>query len=309
LRRAVLDGLHLQMTLADWAHQCAERGSLDPVTAPVGTSPSDLLQLMKAENLRHIPLIGKDGRLAGLALLSELIRGSELPLSAVVMAGGLGTRLRPLTEDLPRPMLPIGERPLIEDIVTQLREAGIRRMSITTHYKPERIKRHFGDGRKFGVEISYVNEDRPLGTAGALALMEPWKSLLLVINGDILTRVNFHSMLAFHQDNRAVMTVGVRQYGLKVPYGVVETEGVEIRRLSEKPMLRVFINAGVYLLEPRVHSYLVSGQRLDMTDLIRLLLEEGQRVISFPISEYWLDIGRPDDYENARADSEWMDRR
>ena len=306
LRRAVLHRLPLDMTVADWARHRAERGNRDPVTAPVDTPPSDLLTLMKAESLRHIPLINDRGQLVGLALLSELICESEVPPLAVVMAGGQGNRLRPLTAELPKPMLTIGERPLIEDIVTQLREAGIRRVSITTHYKSEAINRHFGDGQKFGVEISYVNEDRPLGTAGALALMEPWKSPLLVVNGDILTRVSFRSMLAFHEEHDAMMTVGVRQYEWDVPYGVVETDEVEIRRLSEKPTLRVLINAGVYVLEPQVHSYLVSGRRFDMTDLIGLLLKEKQRVISFPISEYWLDVGRRGDYEKAQADWEQM---
>ena len=158
-----------------------------------------------------------------------------MPLQAVVMAGGQGLRLRPLTEDIPKPMLPVGERPLLEHIVGQLRESGIRRVNVTTHYKPEKIKDHFGDGQEFGVEMSYVSEGRPLGTAGALGLMDRPQEPVLVMNGDILTQVDFRSMLAYHQEHAADMTVAVRQYDLEVPYGVVESNGVYVQRLQEKP--------------------------------------------------------------------------
>lgn len=302
LRRAVLQNLSLSMTVVAWASRRIETGCTHPVTAPLGTSPSELLHLMQADGLRHVPLLDDCGRVADLALLSELIAEKEFSLRAVVMAGGVGTRLRPLTEDLPKPMLPVGDRPVMEHIVDQLRRTGIREVSISTHYKSETIIRHFGDGQKYGVNISYVVEESPLGTAGALGLMAPPTSTLLAMNGDILTQVNVHSMLAFHQDNRAIMTVGVRQYGFQVPYGVVELEGTEIRRLSEKPTLHYLVNAGVYLLEPAVYDYIVPRQKFDMTDLITRLLDDKQRVVSFPISEYWLDIGQHADYEKAQAD-------
>lgn len=302
LRRAVLHGWTLDMTVQTWAQTRAEHGNLHPTTAPLGTSPADLLNLMTANDLRHVPLIDSSGRVAELALLNEVLAEEELPVSAVVMAGGSGTRLRPLTDNLPKPMLPIADRPLMEHIVTQLREAGIRQVSITTHYKPEVIVRHFGNGQRFGVNIEYINEDRPLGTAGALGLMPPWLSTLLVINGDILTSLNYRSMLLFHQKYKAVMTVAVRQYELQVPYGVVETEGVEIKQISEKPVMQFFVNAGVYLLEPAVRRYLAPERKLDMTDLIVRLLADGHRIVSFPISEFWSDIGRHADYEKAQKD-------
>lgn len=302
LRRSVLYGLNLDMTVSAWAAQRTEHGNLHPATAPVGTPPSELSRLMQIHGIRHLPLIDEGGRVAGLALLSELAAAHGTALSAVVMAGGFGTRLRPLTTDLPKPMLPVGDRPVIEHIVTRLRDAGIQHVNITTHYKPEAIVQHLGDGKKFGVKIEYLKEDHPLGTAGALGLMPNWNSALLVINGDILTRVNYQSMMAFHQENKAVMTVAVRQYDFQVPYGVVETSGVSICRLSEKPILRFFVNAGVYLLEPAVYKHFVPLKKLDMTDLISDLLAEHQRVVSFPVSEYWLDIGQHADYEKAKAD-------
>lgn len=302
LRRALLSGLSLDMRIEDWARQYTKIGQGRPVTVPQGTSHQELLHLMQAGSLRHIPLLDDFGRVTDLALLSELITDRELPLSAIVMAGGNGLRLRPLTEDLPKPMLPVGDRPIIEHIIDQLRRTGICEVRISTHYKSETIVRHLGDGQKFGMKINYIIEDSPLGTAGALGLMSVPKSTVLAVNGDILTQLNYRSMLAFHQDNKAVMTVAVRQYVFQVPYGVVEMEGIEIQRLIEKPPLQYFVNAGIYLLEPEVFRFLVPSQKFDMTDLIACLLTEKKRVVSFPISEYWLDIGRRADYEKAQID-------
>jgi NDP-sugar pyrophosphorylase family protein len=218
------------------------------------------------------------------------------------MAGGSGTRLRPLTEDLPKPMLPIGGRPLMERLVEQLQQAGIRQVNVTTHYKPEKIVEHFGDGHAFGVEMRYVNEDRPLGTGGALGLIAPPQETLLVINGDIVTQVSFRAMLAFHQEHQAKMTVAVRRYEVQVPYGVVECEGSQVRQLREKPQLGFLVNAGIYLLEPSVYEFIPHGQHFNMTDLIQWVLEAGQTVVSFPIREYWLDIGQHPDYVQAQDD-------
>jgi NDP-sugar pyrophosphorylase family protein len=218
------------------------------------------------------------------------------------MAGGFGNRLRPLTEDLPKPMLPVGGRPLMERIVEQLRDVGIHQLSVTTHYKPEVIADHFGDGSQFGVKIDYVREEQPLGTAGALGMIDQPEGLLLVMNGDIVTQLNFRAMVDFHHEHKADMTVAVRKFDFQVPFGVVETEGVLITGLAEKPSLGFFVNAGIYLLEPTAHRNIPRGQRFDMTDLIDHLLAEKRRVVSFPIREYWLDIGHDADYEQAQDD-------
>lgn len=298
LRRAVLHGLDLEMSAADWAS--ARRVGLTPVTAPVGTSPAEQLRLMHGHSIRHLPLLDQHGRLADLVLLSDLA-GPRQAMQAVVMAGGQGARLRPLTASLPKPMLPVGDRPLIEHIVRQLRDAGITRVSVTTHFQSEAIVNHLGDGRSLGVDIDYLNEDRPLGTAGSLGTLPPWQTPLLVMNGDILTRINHRSMLEFHQENHAAVTVGVRQYDVQVPYGVLQTDGLEVKGVNEKPTFRFFVNAGIYLLEPSVRQHVQPNERLDMTDLLSRLLAAGQRVISFPISEDWLDIGQLADYEKAQA--------
>jgi dTDP-glucose pyrophosphorylase len=305
IRRAILAAIDLETPVSELlAHKIDSQYSKypKPVTAQVGTGRDELLAIMREHELRHIPILDDDGRVADLALLDDLVPLEALPLHAMIMAGGLGTRLRPLTEDLPKSMLPVGDRPLMEHIVQQLRDVGIRRVNVATHYKPEKIMEHFGDGRAFGVELNYVNEDRPLGTGGALGLMDAPNEPLLVINGDILTQVDFRAMLAFHQEYRAEMTVAVRRFEMQVPYGVIECDGSRVRRLSEKPQMGFLVNAGIYLVEPTVFQLMPNGQHFNMTDLIQWLLDAERTIVSFPIREYWLDIGQHVDYLQAQED-------
>jgi len=220
----------------------------------------------------------------------------------VIMAGGFGTRLRPLTDDTPKPMLPIGGKPLMERTIEGLQKSGISRINVTTHYLQEKITRYFGTGSRFGVELRYVSEDEPLGTAGALRLMEDVNEPLLVMNGDILTKVDFRSLLKFHQEQKAALTVAVRQYDVQVPYGVIEAEKGIVTGLQEKPRFNFLVNAGIYLLEPSARRCIPDGEPYDMTDLIAHLLERGETVAGFPIMEYWLDIGKHDDFRKAQQD-------
>jgi NDP-sugar pyrophosphorylase family protein len=261
---------------------------------------------MTRHRLEHIPLVDGDGRVADIALLKDLALDRRLPLRALVMAGGFGTRLKPLTDDRPKSMLPVGDRPLLEMIVEQLEQAGIRQINLATHYRADMIERHFGDGRQFNVEIQYVNEGEPLGTAGALGLLEGPDSgePILVINGDIVTQVNFRAMLDFHRVHAADMTVAVRPFEIKVPYGVIAVSDVMVTGISEKPVIRSFVNAGIYLVNSDVRRVIANGERCDMTDIISRLLAAGRRVVSFPLREYWIDIGQADDYAQAVADAE-----
>jgi NDP-sugar pyrophosphorylase family protein len=190
----------------------------------------------------------------------------------------------------------------MELIINQLHRAGIRRVTVATYYQPEKIKDHFGDGRTFGVEIEYLTEETPLGTAGALGLLDDPQEPLLVINGDLLTQIDFRAMMAFHHEQAAGLTIAVRHYDLQVPYGVLDCEGPSVRRVREKPMLQFVVNAGIYLLEPWALQYIPRGQRFDMTHLIESLLENERPVASFPVLEYWLDIGQHADYEQAQKD-------
>lgn len=302
VRRAMLAGQDLDAPISELLAR--KSGPLDPrpVTAPVEADRASLLRLMQEHGIRQIPLLATDGRVAGLVMLDELLPDQVLPLQAVIMAGGFGTRLHPLTEELPKPMLPVGDRPLLELVIEQLRQTGIRRVNVTTHYKSEKIVEHFGDGRDFGVELIYVTEDCPLGTAGALGLMQAPQEPLLVINGDILTQMDFRALLTYHREQKADLTVAVRQYDLQVPYGVIECEGSYVRQVREKPLLTFLVNAGIYLLDPSVYRFIPKDHRFDMTDLIQRLLDEGRPVASFPILEYWLDIGQIADYEQAQKD-------
>ena len=302
IRRAILAGIDVELPIRELLNRRSNVSHEGPITAPVGTADTTLLHIMAETTVRHIPLVDQDNRVIDVALLSELVREYELPLRAVVMAGGFGTRLRPLTDELPKPMLPVGNRPLLELIVEQLRDAGIRQVNVATHYKGDVISEHFRDGQDFGVDIRYVKEDQPLGTVGALSLLEESEEPLLVINGDILTRVDFRAMLHFHREHKADLTVAVRQYEFNVPYGVVDTDGVAVRGILEKPVVKQFINAGIYLLNPAVRLMIPNGQPYDIPDLIQLLLKEDRTVVCFPIREYWLDIGKADQYDQAKSD-------
>ncbi|MBI4539319.1 MAG: nucleotidyltransferase family protein [Gemmatimonadetes bacterium] len=303
IRRAILGGMSLDLPVALVLEQRAASSYPGPITAPVGTPHAELIRLMNHHRIRHIPLLDPEDRVQDVALLSDLVTEYELPLTAVVMAGGFGSRLRPLTEELPKPMLPLRDRPLLQLTIERLRDAGIRRVHLTTHYKANVISEHFGDGSDFGVEIRYVEEDQPLGTAGGLSLLGEASEPLLVLNGDIVTDLDYRAMLDFHREQQAEMTVAVRAHGFRIPYGVVEIDGVSVVRIAEKPVSRHFINAGIYLLDPGVCRLVPSGQPYDMPELITRLLGEGRRVIGFPISEYWIDIGQVEDYQRALADA------
>jgi dTDP-glucose pyrophosphorylase len=304
IRRAILAGKDLKTPVTELLAQRATSPYPEPVTARIDTEGAELMRLMKEHLVQQLPILDGEGVVVDLVTMGDLLPDNALPVEAVIMAGGFGTRLSPLTDEVPKPMLPIGDRPLMEYTVEQLKRVGIRRVNITTHYLMDKISEYFGDGSEFGVEIKYVKEEHPLGTAGALGLMEKPHEPWLVINGDILTRVDFRAMLDFHRKHKADITVGVRQYEMEVPYGVLECDGPDVLRLSEKPRHSFLVNAGVYLLDASVHSYIPRQEHFNMTDLIDRLLQEGRKVVSFPILEYWLDVGQPLDYKQAQEDLE-----
>jgi dTDP-glucose pyrophosphorylase len=307
IRRAMLADVALDApvsTLLDRQRALDEQRPV-PLTAPAGTPTPELVALMQRYDVRQIPLVDDGGRVESVALLGELVEVEGPPLRAVVMAGGFGTRLGELTAETPKPMLPVGDRPLLERIIEQLRDAGIAHVNLTTHYRADAIAGHFGDGAEHGISIEYVSEAQPLGTAGALGLIES-DAPILVMNGDILTRVDFRAMHRFHDEHAADMTVAVRPYETRVPYGLVELDESRIVGIEEKPLARGFVNAGIYLVKPEVCRLVTPGEPLDMPQLIERLLAEGRNVVGFPLREYWLDIGRLADYEQALADAEGL---
>ncbi len=298
IRRAILQAINLDDPVESLL---SVQEKQFPVTAPAGSNDHEIAKLMQAHSIRQVPMLDAGQRVVALRC-REQIPLAPGAIRAVVMAGGFGKRLRPLTEHLPKPLLPIGDRPLLQHTIEQLCAAGFHQVSITTHFKGELIRDHFGGGEDYGVAIDYVSEDIPLGTAGALALLDPPTEPVLVINGDILTRLDFRSMRDFHFRQNAVMTVGITRYDQQVPYGVVELQGAQILNIKEKPVSNFFILGGIYLIGPEAWQFLRRGERCDMPDLIRLLIAAGRKVVSFPIAEYWLDIGQMKDYERALAD-------
>ncbi|MBU2044085.1 MAG: nucleotidyltransferase family protein [Candidatus Omnitrophica bacterium] len=302
IRRAILNKIPLSKKITVLL-DCRPEDYPVPVSMPYNTLHEKLIEIMSEKKLKQIPLLDSDSHIVELALLSELVEEElNMPVRAVVMAGGKGQRLHPLTKDTPKPMLLLEDRPLMERTIKQLRKSGITKVNISTHYKSDVIIKHFGKGDAFGVDIDYVNEDQPLGTAGALGLMKPMDEPTLVINGDVLTQLDFRRLLDFHRHHDAIMTVGVRKCEIEIPYGVIDIDDVVVKRLIEKPVKNFIVNAGIYLLEPIAYNYIPKNVNFDMTDLVNELLKANHRVVCFPIQEYWLDIGHPENYEQAKED-------
>lgn len=303
VRRAILRNVPLEGDVSELLVRPEGSPYAKPITALYGTPDDELLALMHIRTVRQIPLVDPEGHVMGLALMSDLTRRSDLGVPAVVMAGGFGTRLYPLTENTPKSLLPVGGKPILERIVEGLCNHGIRDIWLTTHCHAEQIQAYFGDGRKWGAQIRYIHEETPLGTAGALSLLpERFTVPFLLMNGDLLTRLNYRSLYQFHVDVDAAMTVCVKEYDIRMPYGVVEVENGLVRNLSEKPISRFFINAGIYILTPQLLEYIPHNRQFNITELIQQLVAEGEKVASFPIREYWLDIGQMPDYEQAQED-------
>lgn len=302
VRRGILHRLSLDSSVLELLPIKQKMPNARAVTARAGTDHVLLLKIMQEKGVRQLPLVDEEDRLVDIVLLRDLLPEVTSGLQAVIMAGGLGKRLLPLTEETPKPMLPVGGRPLLERIVGQLQQAGIHRVNITTHYKPEKIVEHFGTGSAFGVDIHYVNEDRPLGTGGALRLMPEQDTPILVVNGDVLTGIDYRQMLEYHREHNADITVAVNLHTIQVPYGVIESEGSHITGIREKPEIKLFVNAGIYLLEPSVYNFIPEDQHFNMTDVVEQLIKANRTVISFPIREYWMDIGHHDDYAQAQQD-------
>jgi dTDP-glucose pyrophosphorylase len=298
IRRAFLNQVSFQ-------RPCIEIASLNPLTISGAVFSGKALQQMdsgKPFAVGHLPVLNIQGEVIDLLLRCDLVSEESPDMTAIVMAGGYGTRLKPLTDSIPKPMLPVGDKPLLELIIDQLRCSGIQQVSIATHYLPDRIKNYFGDGKEFGIDVSYIDENQPLGTAGALRLIDSVICPILVINGDILTKVDFRAMLKFHNSLNAHLTVGVRKIDIKIPFGVVSSNDQFITNIEEKPVIGILANAGIYLVEPAILHLIPRQRRYDMTDLIRLSIKRERNVVSFPIVEYWIDVGQPKDYQKAQAD-------
>lgn len=275
-----------------------------PRTATREWSKERVLAVMEKYQLLQLPVLDQDDRVIGLETLHDLLNKQLKDNPVFLMAGGFGTRLRPLTHNCPKPLLKVGDKPILELILENFISSGFHRFFISTHYMPEMIREHFGDGGRWGVSIRYIHEEEPLGTGGALGLL-PHDEIdlpLFMMNGDLLTTLDFQNLLEFHQDHTGVATMCVREYEYCVPYGVIQSEGHRICSMVEKPVQRFFINAGIYLLSPELVKSVAPGTRVDMPTLLEREINAGQDVNMFPVHEYWLDIGRMEDFQRAQQE-------
>lgn len=298
VRRAMLRGLTLQDPVSKAMNP-------NPKKASLGESRETMMTQMRQLHIRQMPIVSSDGTLTGLEMIDDMVAPAALMNNAVIMAGGFGKRLSPLTDDCPKPMLQIGGRPILETVLLNLMEYGFRSFSIAVNYKAEMIRDHFGDGSRWGVSIQYLHETKPLGTAGALCLLKQRPDVPLVLmNGDILTKVNFNHLLEFHATQDSKATMCVRDFEFQVPFGVVKVDGYQIMEIAEKPTQKFFVNAGIYVLDPAVLDLIAPGEQIDMTSLFERVIEKKWSHAVFPIREYWVDIGRHSDLDNAKLEFE-----
>lgn len=296
IRRAILHNL-------DLGEPVSRVMNTNPTIASPDVTREEILKTMKRLRFNHIPIVDKTGTLIRLEVVTDMLETDKRPNSVVIMAGGLGTRLAPLTDDCPKPMLRVGSKPILEIIMDNFISQGFERFYFSVNYLSERITSYFGDGGRWGVSIEYLHENKRLGTAGALQLLpERPEEPFFVMNGDLLTKVNFQSLLDFHTGHDSFATMCVREYDFQVPYGVVQVDSSQITAIIEKPVHRFFINAGVYCLNPDCLDYIPRDDFFDMPTLFEKLVQERRTVCSFPIREYWIDIGRMTDFERANVE-------
>ena len=271
-----------------------------PTTAKKGSSGEDLLRLCSINQISQVPIIDDDRKVIDLFVIDDEFLKKQRENNVVLMVGGLGTRLRPLTENIPKPMLNVGGKPILQTIVKGFVDSGFTNITMCLGYKSNIIQDYFQDGSAFGANIDYIVEEKRMGTAGALTLLKkkPNKPFF-VMNGDLLTNVNYEQMLDFHGLHDSKATMCVREYEIKVPYGVVNINNEEIVSIEEKPIHSFFVNAGIYLLEPECVDLIPSNEFYDMPSLFEEMILNNKKTISFPLKEYWLDIGIMSDYEKA----------
>lgn len=295
IRKALLNN----MTLEDKIEKIV---NYNPITAYYNSDKKEIIQLCSKYNIYQIPIVDDDGsviRIENILKDKTINKNNKI----IIMAGGLGTRLRPLTENIPKPMLKVGNKPILEIIIEKFKKQGFANFILCVNYKAEIIQNYFKDGKDFGVSISYVHEDKRMGTAGALSLIENiGYEPFFVTNGDILTEVDYNSILEFHIANKSLATMGVRKYFYQIPYGVIVSNAKnQIVKIEEKPEQAFLINSGVYILDPKILSYIPKNEFYDMPTLFENI-QESDKKYAYLIKDYWIDIGRHEEYEQANND-------
>ena len=295
IRRGFLKGLDINSSIKSIIFK-------KPTVVRNNYSKEKLLKIALSKKIYQIPIVEKNGKFKGIHILDELIEPKNKSNKVVIMAGGRGMRLRPLTKNIPKPMLKVGNKPILQIIIEKFKKSGYKNFIICVNYKSKIIKDFFGDGSKFGVKIEYIDEKKRMGTAGALSLfkLKP-KKPFFVINGDLLTNLDFEKLIDFHHEHNSKATMCISEYNIKSPYGEVKLDVENIITIAEKPVHKFFVNAGVYVLDPSCID-LVPKKFYDMTSLFKKIIINKNKVVSFPIGEYWLDIGRFNDYKKANLE-------
>jgi len=296
VRRGILKGIAMSDSITLIMNK-------NPIVADADVSKEKMRELMEKWEIRQIPVVDAEQKIIRIENWLETMRHSVKPNSVVLMAGGAGRRLGALTEYCPKPLLKVGDKPILQTILESFIESGFQNFYFSVNYRAEMIQNYFGNGEKWGVEIQYLRESSPMGTAGALRLL-PKKPAepIIVMNGDILTKVDFEQLLNFHAENRSCATMCIRDYQTQIPYGVVELDEQRLVAIHEKPVQRYFVSAGIYVFEPEILNLLPAMGRLDMPEVFQAVLQAKRETAVFPIREYWIDIGRIDDYEKANGE-------
>lgn len=290
LRRAILKGVGLADPIETFIHP-------NPIVARPEMDEDTLKDMFIKKAVKQIPLVDQDGILLDLISLNDILIEKGRENIVIIMAGGLGTRLEDLTKEIPKPMLKVGEHPILQHIISGFKRNGYNRFLISVNYKAEIIENYFQDGNAHGVNIKYIKEEKRLGTGGGIDLAREYiEKPFFVINGDIFTSLNYHKMMTYHLEHGNHITIGTRKHVVKIPYGVIQTDEDKITGLVEKPETEYMINAGVYCLNPEVIKYVPSDQYFEITDLISLCIKSGEKVQSYEIEDYWMDIGHLNDY-------------
>ena len=296
IRRAILNGVDLE-------GPCLAIMNPNPKCVAPGTSRQTSLKLMRENVFHHLPIVESDGKVCGLLSLDELVGMRTHDEPVLIMAGGRGRRLGEMTQEIPKPMLTIGNRPILESVVQNFVEQGFCKFYISVNYLSKKIETHFGDGKQFGAEITYVHEPQELGTAGAIGLISrEVSSTLIVMNGDILTAQNFGDVIEFHQNHGADATMVVRQWSQQIPFGVVDLDGEAIIDIHEKPIIKKLVSAGIYVLSKDVVSLVERDEPLDMPDLFHRCKGRNMKLIAYEMDGYLTDVGRIDDFDRASRD-------
>lgn len=295
VRRGILKGLNLESSVS-----CVLKE--EPVVGKIGDREEVYKEILKNHQILQLPLVNDINVIQGFYTMNNAAQ-EKFSSSVVLMVGGLGTRLGDLTTDCPKPMLKVGGKPILETIIENFKAEGFRSFYLSVNYKSEVIESYFGNGEKFGVTINYLREKKRMGTAGSLSLIDDHsEEPLIVMNGDLLTSINIGEMLKYHRDHNSVATMCVRSFSFQLPYGVVEADGPSMKSITEKPTESRFINAGIYVINPSVISEIPKGIFFDMPSLFGKLIQKQESVSVFPIREYWLDIGRREDFDRAHLE-------